>query len=301
VTLIKTVDKAVKRLDNEYNLFGLPTVYVDGGYKVLMGGLHEKSEYAQAIREAEARNVPKIKVEINSEYDNLTNKLVSNVVVVNREDNNYNGQLIVYLTEIISRWSGPEGEPYHYGFVDYIINKDITIGVNDEFTINNSREILDLDPENLMIISAVFNSEKNQGYSNPPDGNPFDAHFADAVNGTKVIKGGNLPPLVGITRPASAKIHVLGRPIIKTLAKNTILIGKTTIKVNASDDSGIKKVEFYIDDNLKHSDNEEPYTWSFRKTGFIKHIFRKHTIMVKAYDDFDKSSTDSIEVFTFFL
>jgi len=301
VTLIKTVEKAVSRLDNEYKLFGLPTVFVDGGYKVLMGGLHDKSEYAQAIREAEGRNVPKIQITVKAEYDNNSKNLVNNIMVVNKENKTYKGRLRVYLTEIVSRWSGPEGEPYHYGFLDYIINKDISVSANDNESFSETRDISDLDPENLMIVAAVFNSEKKQGYSKPPKENPFDAYYADAADGTEVIEGGNLPPAVGIITPTFSKLHLLGQPVIKTLAKNTILIGKTIIKVNATDDSKINKVEFYIDGKLKHTSTEEPYTWSFRKTGLIKHIFRKHTILVKAYDDNDKTAIDSVEVIAFFL
>ncbi len=304
VTLIKTVDKATNRLDNEYNLFGLPTVYVDGGYKVILGGLHEKSEYAQAIRDAEARNVPKIQVSVNAEYDNNTHKLINKIIVENKENEVYNGRLRVYLTEIVSRWTGPEGEPYHYGFLDYIINKEISIEANDNASFSDTRDISDLDPENLMIIAAVFNSEKKQGYSKPSDENPenpFDAYYADAVDGTEVVEGGNLPPVAGIRRPTFAKLHLFGKPLIKTLSGTTILIGRTTVEVNATDDSKIEKVEFYIDGKLKHSTTDEPYEWSFRKIGLFKNIIRKHTILVKVYDDDQKMSTDSINVITFML
>jgi hypothetical protein len=304
VTLIKTVDKAISRLDNEYNLFGLPTVFVDGGYKVLLGGLHEKSEYAQAIRDAEARNVPKVRVTVNAEFDNNTHNLINNILVENKEEVTYNGRLRVYLTEIVSRWTGPEGEPYHYGFLDYITNKEISIGPNDNVSFSDTRDISDLDPENLMIIAAVFNSEKKQGYSKPSDENPenpFDAYYADAVDGTEVVEGGNLPPVAGIRRPTLAKLHLFGHPLIKTLSGTTILIGRTTIEVNATDDSRIEKVEFYIDGKLKNSTADEPYEWSFRKIGLFKHIIRKHTILVKVYDDGQKMSYDSINVITIML
>ncbi len=304
VTLIKTVEKAISRLDNEYNLFGLPTVFVDGGYKVLLGGLHEKSEYAQAIRDAEARNVPKVRVTVNAEYDNSTHNLINNIIVENQEDETYNGRLRVYLTEIVSRWTGPEGEPYHYGFLDYIINKEISIEANDNASFSDSRDTSDLDPENLMIIAAVFNSEKKQGYSKPSDENPeypFDAYYADAVDGTEVVEGGNLPPVVGIIRPTFSKWHILGKPVTKTLRQKTIIIGKTTIEVNATDDSKIEKVEFYIDEKLKHTAMNKPYEFSFRKIGIFKNIFRKNNIKVIAYDDEGKTAQDSIDVISLFL
>ena len=72
VTLVGKDEKAANRLYEEYNLWGLPTVFIDGGYKVLLGGGHEKSEYAQAIRDAELRSVPDIQLNVNAEYDNNT-------------------------------------------------------------------------------------------------------------------------------------------------------------------------------------------------------------------------------------
>ena len=86
VTLVKKNEIASNRLDNEYNLFGLPTVFIDGGYNVIMGGAHEKPVYAQAIREAESRDVPKIMIKVLAEYDNATNKLESTVFVKNMDD-----------------------------------------------------------------------------------------------------------------------------------------------------------------------------------------------------------------------
>ena len=302
VTLIKTNEKATARLDNEYKLKALPTTYIDGGFKVILGGLHNKSEYAQAIREAEARDVPQIKVTITAEYVNTTDSFTSNILVKNNEDNEYTGRLRVYLTEIISRWTGPEGEPYYFGFLDYIVNEDISISANNNKSFLKTRDISDLDPENLMIVAAVFNSEKKQGYSDPDkEGNPFDAYYVDAVDGTEVIEGGNLPPLVGIRRPTMGKLHIFGTPIVKSITKNTVIIGRTTVEVNASDDSKVEKVEFYINGKLKQTVSEEPYKWSFRKIGLFRNIIRKHTIEVKAYDDLDKSSTASIDVIALFF
>ena len=130
----------------------------------------------------------------------------------------------------------------------------------------------------------------------------FDAYYVDGADATEIVPGGNLPPSVGISLPEKGMLHILGRPIIKTLFKNTILIGRTTIFANAEDDSRIEKVEFYIDGILKKTDTEEPYEYSFRKIKLLKRIFlRFHTITVKAYDDEGKTRTTSLNVITFFL
>ncbi len=303
VTLVGLDEKAANRLYDEYNLWGMPTVFIDGGYNVLLGGGHEKSEYAQAIRDAEYRSVPNIQLTVEAEYDNNTDNLICNVLVKNIEDETYNGRLRVYLTEKISRWSGPEGDPYHFGFLDYLINEEISINGNKNATFQETRNISKIDPENLMVIGAVFNSEKKQGYSDPPNNRfPFDAYYADAADGSELLAGGNLPPSVGFSLPKIGYLHIMGLPIWDyIIRKPTVLVGRTKIVAEAYDDSGIEKVEFYIDDNLVSEDNEAPYEYSFRKVKLLKRFIRKHTLSVIAYDDEGKTATNSIEITCYLL
>ncbi len=303
VTLIRSNVKAVDRLDNEYNLFGLPTVFVDGGYKVLMGGMHEKSEYAQAIRDAEYRLTPDIQLKVTARYDNNSNKLLSNVFLKNNENERYNGILRVYLTEKVSRWSGPEGQPYHFGFLDYLRKEELHLDVGENNSYDDEMDLSNLDPENLMVIAVVFNSEKKQGYSDPPTNKyPFDAYYADAVEGSELIEGGNLPPTVGFSLPEIGKLHFLGKPIYKLkLIKNTVLIGKTKIVAKAEDDSEVEKVEFYINGKLVGVDTEEPFEYSFKKVKLLKRFIRKYTLSVVAFDSYGKTGNSSIEVIGFWL
>jgi len=304
VTLVYLDDKAANRLKpDELNLWGLPTTYIDGGYKVLFGGGHEKSEFAQAIRDAELREVPNIKLTVEAEYDNTTENLVCNVVIDNKDSDRYNGRIRVYLTEKISKWSGPEGNPYHFGFIDYIINEEISVDSNKNLTFQETWDISKMDPENLMVIGAVFNSEKNKGYSDPPSNRfPFDAYYVDAADGSELLSGGNLPPSVGFSVPKVGYLHLMGFPIWDyIIRKPTVLLGRTKIVAEAFDDSGIEKVEFYIDDNLVGEDNEEPYEYSFRKVNLFKRVIRNHTISVIAYDDEGKTGKNSIDVRCYFL
>jgi hypothetical protein len=295
VSLIRTNDKAADRLDNEYNLYGLPTVFIDGGYKVIMGGMHEKSEYAQAIRDAEYRNAPKIQLTVTAEYDNNTHNLVSNVFVKNKESKLYDGRLRVYLTEKVSRWSGPEGQPYHFGFLDYIINEDILINGDENDSFKGTTDVSDLDPENIMVIAAVFNSEKKQGYSDPPTNKyGFDAYYADAAGAAEIIKGGNLPPTVGFSLPEAGYLHLFGKPIFKFKQHDTtFLFGKSKIEAKAEDDKGIAKVEFYINGKLVYEDTQAPYEYSFGK---FDRILSKLNLSIIAYDEEGKTGTHSIEV-----
>lgn len=298
---------AEKRMKEDYNIYGYPTIIIDGGYRVKIGSSITKEEYADAIKDAEKRNVPKININVSAEFINTSNELETNVYLENEESVNYTGHLRVYLTEIISRWDEYNKKPYHFGFIDFIIDKNVSITSKGNMTFTDKRnisefEVTDLVPEELMIFAVIFNSVsvKADSFPDGPEGE-FNAHYADGVDATLVILGGNLPPELGINLPEYGKLHFFGKPILQTLNKKTILIFKSTINVSAIDESGIEKVEFYIDGKLISSDNEPPYEYSFKKIKNIKRIIKKHTITVIAYDIEGKSRSTSIDIIAFFL
>ena len=292
--------EAQTRLSIDYDIYGFPTVFIDGGYKVIVGGNNDKSEYELAILDARSRDAPNIQVRVSAKYDNKTDKLTTEVNVKNYEKETYIGRLKVYLTEIVSQWNGYDGKPYHYGFVDYALNEAISLDANGEKNFSKTQSVADYDYENLMIMAVVFNSESAGKYVYPNENeHSFDSYYADAVDATIVAEGGNLPPEVGITSPVMGKIYFFGSAIFEQLGsfKNTFLIGKTTISVYANDDSVIKKVEFYVDNDLVETVESEPYDWTLKKISTFKEILpHKHTIEVKAYDDTDKTSSATIEI-----
>jgi hypothetical protein len=76
----------------------------------------------------------------------------------------------------------------------------------------------------------------------------------------------------------------------------SLVIGEITIEVEAWDvDSGIRKVEFYIDDELKTTDTSSPYEWLWDET-----IFGQHIIKVIPYDNAGNTVTDEIIVWKLF-
>ena len=170
------------------------------------------------------------------------------------------------------------------------------IFTDNHLFINKSLSASDLDPENIMIFSVLFDEEKHLGYSQNPDKNSFEAHYVDAVNATWVIQGGNLPPEIGIQNPAVKYYHRFGNPIRKSLTGKTVVVGKTTIVASAYDDSQIEKVEFYINNKLMATITQDPYQWTWHKFSL-----GKKTITIKAYDDSGKQSTASMDVVAFML
>ena len=46
----------------------------------------------------------------------------------------YNGRLIVYVVEQVSRWNMQDGNPYHFGFLDFAFDDKLSIEYLDTGT-----------------------------------------------------------------------------------------------------------------------------------------------------------------------
>jgi len=310
VSLVYEHDKAKTRL-NDFNNLGQPTLYIDGGFKVVLGGGKkkddlDKSKYSGPIKSAEQRSVPAIQVKTDVFYTNGSDNFTTNVLIKNYGEESYKGSLKVYLVEIISKYKYKEAgvnPTINNGFVDFILEESIEVPSGGEYSpVPKDWSLTNLEPENLKVISVVFSSKSEKKYSWPngateEEKHPFDAYFADAANSTRLIEG-NLPPTVVISKPVKGKLHIFGYPLFNSLFKVTRLLGNTPIVVNADDSDGsIEKVEFYIDDELLETVKEAPYEYTLKKIGLFRSIlFRKHIIKVIAYDDQGLTATDEIEI-----
>jgi hypothetical protein len=298
ISMIDDYIPAKTHLKDDYNILGFPTVFIDGGYQVILGSNSIESVLKEKISAAKSRDAPALHLNVTATL--TEDQIKIHVFAENYETKTYTGNLKVYLTQIISPLNDYGGNSYRFGFLDYIINEEITIDAKGSTSKDKTLDATSVDPDNLMIIATIFNPEGHPTYSDPPSNKqPFTAYYADATNGTLAVVGGNLPPEVGIASIQQGKIYLNDKLFLKflyknTLLKNTILIGKATIKAYAKDDSKIEKVEFYLDDNLTATLTSEPYEWKWTETAI-----GRHTIKVIAYDDTGKTSTDSIEVVAF--
>jgi hypothetical protein len=313
-----TSSKVGDRLWRDYNINAFPTVFIDGGYKIVYGANNPESTFADAILAAQARvTVPNIKIALSAEYKNTSEELTVNAKLYNNDNDSYTGTLKIYLTEIVSRWMGYDSKPYRYSFLDYIpIQSEVIIPGKGMINVSGIMDISAYDYENLMIIGVVFSSEKQQGYAVPPSGNPFDAYYADATNATKIVEKGNLPPQVEITSPQKGKAYFNGKhmeivdklierkhfikkfnenpPLKSFLYNRTCLLGRTKIfTVNASDDSAVAQVVFSIDGTIVHNDTEAPYEYSV-KTKLLSFNLKNHVLTVTVYDDAGKTTSSTI-------
>lgn len=128
------------------------------------------------------------------------------------------------------------------------------------------------------------------------DNNPLEILMDSDKNITAVFKEANnddtKKPFVNITKPKKNTRYKNNEEKGKSLLI-TKISGSIDIEAEAYDESGIEKVEFYIGDDLKHSDKDAPYNYYWNESNLLLKI---KTIKVKAYDNAGNSNTSEILV-----
>jgi len=97
-------------------------------------------------------------------------------------------------------------------------------------------------------------------------------------------------PEVRIVTPVENTLYIgnFSIPFIKTF-----VIGKIMVEVNATDmQSGVEKVEFYVDDILMANDTSPPYKWLWNEDT----LYDTHMLKVIAYDRDGNKAEASMEV-----
>jgi glutaredoxin len=205
VCMVDDADTHAAARNLEYNIYGFPTVWFDGGYKVNVGGgTGNEAQYRSSINNCGARTVADIDVNLNVTW--LGNAAMDiTASVKNNEAARYAGRLRIYVTEVESSmgWHDTTGHPYTFPFLDYAYNGPLTIASGDTWTNlitwdgNNYNDghghtFGSIQYGNIMIIAVMYNNTWHQGYSYPPSSNPFDAYYVDDAAGFWV--GSNRPP-----------------------------------------------------------------------------------------------------------
>ena len=95
------------------------------------------------------------------------------------------------------------------------------------------------------------------------------------------------PPSVEIQQPENG-IYIFGNKIIPFFMP--LIIGSVDVKAIANDENGIEKVEFYLDNHLETSIENQPYEWKYNAIGM-------HKIKVIAIDANGNIGGNEIEVF----
>lgn len=117
--------------------------------------------------------------------------------------------------------------------------------------------------ENLLFDRVIFTSDMNC----VPTGNGNNCDVPSDAS----------PPTVKLTAPAA----------------NSTVSGTVNVSADASDNNGIKKVDFYLDSTLMSSDTGAPYGLSLKTTDFPD---GDHLLIAKAYDSANNVASDSYKV-----
>jgi len=113
-------------------------------------------------------------------------------------------------------------------------------------------------------------------------------------------KNDNTPPSIKLISPSIGYLNInIGDFIIKKIPIfiTTIVLGKTDVIATVDDSqSGVNRVEFYLNNVLKASFTAEPYRWSWTESGFIF----PYTFKIIAYDHMGNTISSEVRIWKIF-
>ncbi len=102
---------------------------------------------------------------------------------------------------------------------------------------------------------------------------------------------------VTIIKPLENNLYAFDR-VIMPLPRGTVIIGNITVIASAVSIVGIDKLEFYVDNTLKHTETDR-VVWLLAPWNWDETILFRHVLMVTAYDNLGGTASDEIEVWIF--
>lgn len=136
------------------------------------------------------------------------------------------------------------------------------------------------------IMEILSNANISYEYEN---GNMI-IHDVIGAKETKIFKISNVSILrAEITKPRENYLYILNRAIIPI--GETVIVGRITVEADVYSSEVIDKIEFYIDKDLKFTDEEEPYKWTWDER-----VFGEHEVKVIAHDNIGNKASDEIRI-----
>jgi len=153
----------------------VPDVYFDGGYKHEQGAQPNSDQYISDIVQCGGRDTPDIDLNLEVEWKSK-GAIKINVNVQNNEPEEYNGRLMVYITEIESQWTDAQNDQYHFAVLDIPLDKSLAlVKKNSKAKIESQIQPLaktytftkwwfgDITQDNTRVIATVL--DKETGYA----------------------------------------------------------------------------------------------------------------------------------------
>ena len=177
VALITDVnDKADERMGDYPDVTGYPTVVFDGNDEKVSGGQSDTSNYESAIDNVGQREDTDISLDVEMNHHG-GDELELFVEMTWNEDASlgnptFNGFIRAYIVEKESRYNNYDGDPYHFGFLDYAIETSVELEPHEkkmlyatwkggEHEDSNGNDFSDIDYDNNNIFVAFFNDESS--------------------------------------------------------------------------------------------------------------------------------------------
>jgi hypothetical protein len=173
---------ANQRMQNDYNLYWVPTSYFDGGQYAYPGTNY--NTFYSYLDSCGARVVPDLMADLS--VDRLGDTEIQiNYNITNNEATAYPGTLRVYVIELESSlWNDYSGNPYYHAFLGFAFNNAISISGGETLTNSVTWDKVTagypgINLNDIQVILAVFTDHAVQSYSDPPSGAPFWAYYVD--------------------------------------------------------------------------------------------------------------------------
>ncbi len=214
VALITDVnDKAGDRAGDYPDFAGYPTVYFDGGDEKVEGGQSDTSNYEQAIDSSGGRSDTDISLRIAMQHLG-DDRIAVQVYITWNEDAgfgnpDFSGYIRAYIVEPVSRYDNYDGNPYHFGFLDYAFDQQVVLDPHEEVVLetvwiggdhndSEGNDFSDISYNNLNIFVSFFNDE-----STSADDYALQSAFAIPPQTSFEFPTGNLSDTVSLPGSAS--------------------------------------------------------------------------------------------------
>ena len=206
-------DKADDRTGDYPDFAGYPTVYFDGGDEKVEGGQSDTSNYEEAIDSSGGRSDTDISLRIAMQHLG-DDRIGVQVYIIWNEDAGFgnptfNGYIRAYIVEPVSRYDNYDGNPYHFGFLDYAFDQQVELDPHEEVVLetiwiggnhsdSDGNDFSDISYNNLNIFVSFFNDE-----SASADDYALQSAFAIPPQTSFEFPTGNLSDTVSLPGSAS--------------------------------------------------------------------------------------------------
>ena len=187
--------------DSNYSIITYPTSIFDGDYLRITG--YHPEFLNDTLNDCGNRTVSDINANLTISWQgNATINITA--TIENNGTSDYNGTIKAFITEITSRYDTSEGDPYHFGFLSFGMDENISIDSGDTYSNSahwngyehedeHGNDFGDINAHNIKIILVIYN--ETSGFvddsvsaviSNNPPYEPSNPYPADGSTGVDV-------------------------------------------------------------------------------------------------------------------